>query len=98
MNGYIEQPSYRGSTEIKIYRTAVLQPQAELAVQLMEKFGMIAGTADGEDSTGRVKARLLTEQEVVDRACNCAQLAYDAFYAKGWILTIPAPKPAREDK
>jgi len=47
MKAYIERKTYKGGTEIGVYQTKVLHPQAELAAALMEKFGMIAGAPDG---------------------------------------------------
>jgi len=64
--------------------------EARLATNLIEKWGMVAAMPDGEDSSGRQKARMMDPSEIVHRACETARLAADAFYAADWMVEIPS--------
>ncbi len=63
--------------------------EARLALVLIERWGMVAGEPDGEDSTGRAKLKLSTPEQVIDRACSTAALALEAFRARGWMVDGP---------
>ena len=75
--------------QVQIYDTQVLQPEAKLAFALLEKWGPVCMTSDGEDSTGRAKGRPLTPEETVDRAFEISELAYDEARRRGLILSLP---------
>lgn len=82
---------------VQVHDAQVPQPMAQFAMQLIDRWGMIAAAPDGEDSTGRAKFRLLEPHEVVTRACQTAQIAFELFAAQDWLLDVPVP-PAEEDK
>ena len=63
--------------------------EAAFAMHLIERWGMIAATPDGEDSAGRAKLRPLSATEVVDRACDVSSTAFMAFRLRGWLETDP---------
>jgi hypothetical protein len=63
--------------------------EARLATVLIEKWGMVAGQPDGEDSAGRAKFRIMTPDDVVSRACNVAERAVQAFKRRGWLVPLP---------
>ncbi len=67
-------------------------------MQLIDRWGMIAGAPDGEDSAGRAKCRLLRPEEVVARACVTAQTAFEEFALKDWLLDVPIPINEEERK
>lgn len=75
---------------IAVTQTEVLNLKARLSATLIEKWGMVAGIPDGEDSAGRSKLRLLTPQEVVDRATETADIVVDAFRTLGWVAASPS--------
>lgn len=68
----------------------VCDPRAEFAMVCIEKWGMVAATSDGEDSSGRAKLRGLTPQEVVTKACDVAGLAFERFKELGWTTAVPS--------
>jgi hypothetical protein len=92
--GYMEEEGFSGGMRIILYRTQVPNTAAELATHFIERWGMVAGQPDGEDSSGRSKIRLATPKEMVDRAMETAELLLDTIEKKGWVIEIPAPKPA----
>lgn len=65
---------------------------AALALDLTRSWGMVAGKPGGEDSGGREKLALLTPQEVVDRACETAELLIAEFESRNWLLYLEEPK------
>ena len=88
-----EIDGYRGATEVTIHKT--LQPGlvAITAIEFVERWGMVTGMPDGEDSAGRHQLRLATPDEVVERALEISQKLWDAFEEKGLLLEgIPIPK------
>ena len=58
--------------------------EAHLATEIVIRWGMVAATPDGEDSSGRAKVRLLTPEELIERACETAHLLAVTFEANGW--------------
>ena len=68
-----------------------LNTKACTAADFINKWGMVAGTADGEDSSGRSKLRLLTEAELVARAIKTTELLFADFEQLGWIEDCPHP-------
>jgi hypothetical protein len=63
--------------------------EARLAVNLLEKWGMVAAEPDGEDSAGRAKLRLSTPQELAVRACNVASETAAEIRKRGWFVSVP---------
>ena len=63
--------------------------EARLAVNLIERWGMVSCQDAGEDTAGRAKIQELTPPQVVERACDIAALAAAAFRDRGWIVKGP---------
>lgn len=89
--GYVVRKDYNGNKEAVLFATNVLQLRGEIAVELVSKWGMVAGTPDGEDSTGRQKLRLLTPEELVERACKTSALLVESMQVSNWMLNLPCP-------
>jgi hypothetical protein len=89
--GYIKRETYKGS-EIYTYVTEQPNQEACFAIELMKHFAIVCATPDGYDDAGRQKLRLMTEEEVVKRACDMADQAWKAFKSRGWLLELPAPE------
>ena len=64
---------------------------ATFAFVLIERFGLIAADTDGEDSAGRQKGCLLPVADVVDRAFDLAEKAYETAFSRGMMLELPDP-------
>jgi hypothetical protein len=77
--------------ETIIYNKINPMHRATTALALLERWGMIAAEIDGEDSAGRTKARLMTPEEMVTRACDTANLVWDEFEKREWLLMLPEP-------
>ncbi len=87
------------NTEIKILRQYEDAPrpvihetehpnfEARLAVNLLEKWGMVAAEPDGEDSAGRAKLRLSNPQELAARAV-ASEIAAE-LRKRRWFVPVP---------
>lgn len=76
--------------KIEINERERLTLESILAVGFIEKWGMVAGEPDGEDSAGRAKLRLSTPEEVVARAFKMAELTVQTARDKGLVLITPS--------
>lgn len=65
-----------GQQKLILHETEVPEAETRLAFSLLERWGMVSATPDGEDSAGRSKLRLSTPTELIDRAFSVANLAY----------------------
>src|SRR5690349_12323012 len=90
---------------IQIHETEQLEREAQMAFVLIERWGMVAGIEDGEDSAGRARVRLSTPSELVARAFAVARLAMDRARQNGLVHTTPsiadvelATKEAEEER
>jgi hypothetical protein len=70
--------------------------KARLATTLVEKWGLVAATEDGEDSAGRAKLRLSTPVELVKRACETADMLVEECRSRGWIEKLPTREEAKQ--
>jgi predicted sugar kinase len=64
-------------------------PEAMLAIQIAERWALVAAIPDGEDSAGRQKCRLPTRDELAERACGVAAALHKEFHARGWMQQVP---------
>jgi|SRR5215207_1790089 len=72
--------------------------RARMATALMEKWGLVAGVPDGEDTTGRSKLRLLSPKEIVERAVETADMAVSTFERLGWLDRLPSISEMEEEE
>ena len=89
--------TYDGGTRIEIVRKVVPSTEAELAIEFIARWGMVAAEPDGEDTAGRQKLKPMSPEQVVDRALRVAELACQRFEEKGWYLHLPEPTPPPEE-
>lgn len=68
------QKRFEDGGQIIIVEQEALEQEARIAQEMIAKWGMVAGVPDGEDSSGRLRLRLMTPQELVDRAFETAKL------------------------
>lgn len=82
-NGFISKP------ELQLYPKVMVTARAEFARRIIERFALIVGKPDGEDSTGRSKATNMTPPEIVKHCCDVSDAAYDEFKKRGWTIETP---------
>ena len=83
--------------EIALHNPIAVNNQGRFALQVIERFALVAGGPDGEDSAGRSKIRRLNVREIVSFACDLAEVAFGEFEDKGWLTEVPAPKFGSKD-
>lgn len=77
--------------EISIFHKKVPNARATLAIELLSRWGIISVIQDGEDSAGRQKVTIMPPIDVVDRACEIADLAISEMDKRGGFLDVPEP-------
>ena len=82
--------------KIVIHDTEIPNFEARVATSLVERWGMVAADDNGEDSTGRAKARLQTPEELVERACETSQRLAAAFRERKWFVSAPTWAEVKE--
>lgn len=87
--------SFQGPPTWTIFRRETLNPEAEFAYHLLERWGMVTGVPDGEDRAGRQRIRMMTPVEMVDRATSTAAIFWEHINRMGWVQEIPSPEEAR---
>ena len=94
---YLERQRYETlDTEVVVVQLKLPNHPAQMAQSFIERWGMLLCDSDGEDSAGRQKLRLMLADEVVARACQMAEIAWQEFERRGWLLTLPKPKVHKE--
>lgn len=74
-----------------------LNSRAAFALNVIERFALIAARAEGEDSTGKQKLENLTPNEIVQHSCDVADAAFNEFEKRGWSTKLPMVIPDTTD-
>jgi len=82
---FLKSP-YDMSPELGIHTQDIPGQKARYAMSLAERMALVAAVEDGEDSSGRAKARLATPTEIAQRACAITSALFAEMDAYGWIL------------
>ena len=75
-----------------LYNKLLFGMEAKIAIEMVQRWGVIAAMDDGEDSAGRHRVRLMTTEELVQRACDSAQKLTEEFEKREWVLKLPEPQ------
>ncbi len=62
-----------------------LELRGVITLQLIERWGQVAGHISGEDSAGRAILDIQPAEDLVERACTIADLTVNALESRGWI-------------
>lgn len=89
--------AYAQPFNVFIHDNETINAEARLAVQFIERWAMVAGIPDGEDSAGRAKCRLMEPNEIVSRACETAEVLMQAFRERGWTILLPTMAEAEAE-
>lgn len=73
-----------------VHRGEMPNDEASFAMAILERWAMVQGKPDGEDSAGRSRIRIMPIDEAVQRACDLSEGAYASFRARGWMLDVPS--------
>ncbi len=89
--GFIVAKKYDVLSQPFAYDKVVFDRRAEMAILMLEKWGMVTGFDNGEDSAGRAKIGLMPVDQLIERAFTIAEAAYAEIERRGWSMEIPAP-------
>lgn len=81
--------NYLGEGRLLVHETELPGPEARLAMELVSRWGTVAGAPDGEDSAGRFKVRLMTPDELASRACEASAVLFAEIRRRGWMVATP---------
>lgn len=73
--------------EVKLVSDLAPNSEMNLALILLEKWGMALADNDGEDSAGRAKYKIMDPKKVVARAFTMAELAFREGKKRGWLVS-----------
>jgi len=74
-----------------------LEQEAKAALSFIERWGMVAAADGGEDSAGRAKLRLMTPDELVERAFAIAHIAFDKARSRELVHRTPSLSELEDD-
>lgn len=77
---------YDGRNGTMVHHLDVYTQEARFAMACAERWGMVAGEPDGEDSAGRQKLRRMTAIEISKHACNVAQRLFGEMRERGMLV------------
>lgn len=78
-----------------VHETEHLTIRAKICLELIQRWGLIAGEDGGEDSTGRAKIKTQDPSKVVARAIAITQEFFVQTHSRGWIHELPSMEDAR---
>jgi hypothetical protein len=68
------------------YEKITYHPTAKIAIEMAQRWGMVAAIPDGEDTAGRQKLRLMTPAELAQRAVATTLALVIELTAKGMMI------------
>lgn len=83
--------SIKGHVKPIVHKTHEPYTVARIAMSMAERWGMVAAMPDGEDSAGRQKLRVLTPEELANKACATAAALWKEFGERDWFYENPMP-------
>lgn len=84
-----------------VHRSHVPNAQAEFAMFLMDKAQLHSVREDGgADVAESILSKLtpMPPEEIVQRACDIAEIAFQAFHTRGWMVETTEPTNAQINK
>ena len=85
----VKRGGFGDEKEPIVFKTEVPDQTAAFAMQIIERWALVAGIPDGEDSAGRAKQRLPTTAELVVRAFDIAEAAFIEARKRGFTTALP---------
>lgn len=98
MRQYKVLDRYEDRKELFVHETENLDRVGEIAFDLIRTNGFLTGCPDGEDSQGRAKMKLLSPEDLVDRAFAIAETFMSVAKDREHIVTAPDISAFVKDK
>lgn len=88
-------------SEVTVCNKVAFTLVAQMAVDMVTRWGLVAALPEGEDSAGRQKIRSQEPTELAKAACDTAAALWKEFESRDWLVAIPMPrkieKPVEEE-
>ncbi len=84
-----DRDSHYEQKSIVLFKTETPDDVGALAMNLIERWGLVAAMPDGEDSSGRTRLRLPTANELVTRAFDIAEATLAECSKRHHMVAIP---------
>lgn len=81
-----------GEESISVFDRETLEAEARIAMDFIVRWGMVAAMPDGEDSSGRQKLRLMTTDELIERAFDVSVKFCKKARADNFVHVTPSMK------
>ena len=81
--------NYKG--DVVVHQRKFPDPRAAFAQNMIQAWGIVAGRpAIGMEPQSKDEITLMPTKEVVVRACDLAEQAFEEFKTRGWLLDVPS--------
>ena len=90
--------AWEGDTpHLGIHDTEQLTKELYFALAIIERWALVAAEPDGEDSAGRQRLMLPSEEALVARAFKIARLTFEHARRNGLVVSLPTMDEMREE-
>lgn len=74
-----------------------LTQKAQMALSLVERWGMVACETDGEDSAGRTRLKIMKPTDLVTRALSITEVLFlEMERLSGYLIEMPSLEDAEK--
>jgi hypothetical protein len=89
----VVKDKYSNSSDFQLIeqKKFIMGLRAQIASEMVIRFGMVAAEDNGEDSAGRQSVIPAAPKDVVERAVTTADFLVSEFEARGWLDKLPHP-------
>lgn len=74
---------------VALHKPRLRIDEANFAMALVERWGIVAARPDGEDTAGRQQLRDMKPTELAKEACDIAEATFTEFHERGWFVELP---------
>jgi hypothetical protein len=89
---------FRGRPDQVLTELLQFDVEGKIVIDLITRWGMVAAMPDGEDSAGRQKLRLMTPEELVERAVESARLFVKVAKDESLCIMLDEPPPLQDEE
>ena len=89
---------FRGRPDQVLTELLQFDVEGKIVIDLITRWGMVAAIPDGEDSSGRQKLRLMTPEELVERAVSTAHIFVEQAKRESLAIELPEPEPLQDEE
>lgn len=90
---FVIEDKYSRNSAVEVGERMKMMPnfRAQIATDMLVRWGSVAAMPGEEDSAGRATLRLQSVEESVKRAVEMADMLVTEFENRGWFIQVPHP-------